>query len=99
MLFAQYGILSFQVTLHRVVNIVDERSPMPRLQVGYDRRFDDDQWYGGPQNYRDARECYGDEGFPPNDRRRYFDDNPHCNFRRNISQNVRKACLCHIFFV
>ncbi|XP_077939622.1 uncharacterized protein LOC120809214 isoform X4 [Gasterosteus aculeatus] len=78
---------SRQVTLHRVVNIVDERSPMPRLQVGYDRRFDDDQWYGGPQNYRDARECYGDEGFPPNDRRRYFDDNPHCNFRRNISQN------------
>ncbi|KAL6106454.1 pphln1 [Pungitius sinensis] len=77
---------SREVTLHRVVNIVDKRSPMPRVQVGYDRSFDNDQWYGGPRNYHDAREPYGDGGFAPNDRR-YFDDSPPCNFRRNISQN------------
>ncbi|KAM8891219.1 uncharacterized protein AB9W97_011864 isoform 2-T2 [Spinachia spinachia] len=59
---------------------------MPRLQAGYDRGFDNDQWYGSPRNYHDARESYGDDGFLPNDRR-YFDDGPPCNFRRNTSQN------------
>ncbi|KAM6926297.1 uncharacterized protein PEZ65_009853 isoform 1-T2 [Lycodopsis pacificus] len=77
---------SREVTVHRVVNIVDKRSPMPRPHVEFDGGFDDDQWYGGPRRYYDERECHEDDSFPSNDRR-YFDDSSHDNFRRNAPQN------------
>ncbi|XP_054476087.1 periphilin-1-like isoform X2 [Anoplopoma fimbria] len=76
---------SREVTSHRVVNIVDKRSHMPRPHMEFERGFNDDQWYDGPRNYQDARE-YEEGSFPPNDRR-YFDDNSHGNFRRNTPQN------------
>ncbi|XP_041795655.1 uncharacterized protein LOC121608445 isoform X3 [Chelmon rostratus] len=72
-----------EVTVHRVVNIVEKKNPMPRPGIEFDRGFNDDQWYGGPRNYQDARECHGEGSYPSNERR-YFDDNP--NFRRNSSQ-------------
>uniref|UniRef100_A0A8C9XIS6 Periphilin 1 n=1 Tax=Sander lucioperca TaxID=283035 RepID=A0A8C9XIS6_SANLU len=71
---------SREVKVHRVVNIVEKRSPMPRPLVEFDRGFSDDQWYGGPRNYPDARECPGEGSYPPSDRQ-YFDG----NFRRNAS--------------
>lgn len=82
--------MSFQVTVHRVVNIFDKRSPVPRPGTEYDRSFNDDQWHGGPRSYQEGRDFH-DEDYPPNDRR-YYDDNP--NFRRNSPQprNVRQAC-------
>ncbi|XP_068459387.1 periphilin-1-like [Clinocottus analis] len=77
---------SREVTVQRVVNIVDKRSPMPRPHVEFDRGFNDDQWYGGPRNYQDTRDFHGEGSYPPNDRR-YFDDNPYGDFRRNAPQN------------
>nr|XP_046249440.1 periphilin-1-like [Scatophagus argus] len=68
-----------EVTVHRVVNIIDRRSPAPRE---FDRGFNDDPWYDDSRNYQDAREYYEEGWYPPSDRR-YFDDSPH--FRRNSS--------------
>ncbi|XP_034390800.1 periphilin-1-like [Cyclopterus lumpus] len=76
---------SREVTVHRVVNIVDRRSPIPRSHVEFDRGFNNEQWYGGPRNYHDTREFHGENSYPPNDRR-YSDDNSHGNFHRNVSQ-------------
>lgn len=76
---------SREVTLHRVVNIVDKRNPMPRPGLDYDRGFYDDQWYDDLRNYHDGR-GYHDEGHYPQNDRRYFDENPNYgNFRRNSS--------------
>lgn len=94
-LHAKYDIVSFQVTVHRVVNIVEKRGPIPRLE--FDRGFNDDQWYGGPQNYQDARECHGEGSYPLNDRR-YFDENPNFGgFRRNSSP-PRNVSLEWLFY-
>ncbi|XP_071350146.1 periphilin-1-like [Trachinotus anak] len=72
-----------EVKVHRVVNIVERRSPMHRPGLEYDRDFNDDQWYGGPRNYQDARECH-DDGIYPSSDCRYFDENPNFgNYRRN----------------
>lgn len=73
-----------------MVNIVEKRSPIPRPHMEYDRGCNDDQLYGGPRNYQDARDFHGENSYPPNDRR-YADDNSFVNFRRNVSQKVRKA--------
>ncbi|XP_069018245.1 periphilin-1-like [Embiotoca jacksoni] len=74
-----------EVTVHRVVNIVEKRSPMPRPGLDYDRGYNEDQWYGGPRQYQDARGCHGDGNHPPSDRR-YFEENPNFGgFRRNSS--------------
>ncbi|XP_070829318.1 uncharacterized protein [Chaetodon trifascialis] len=62
-----------EVTVHRVVNIVEKRNPVSRPGIEFDRGFNDDQWYGGPRNYQDGREFD----------RRYFDDDP--NSYRNSS--------------
>lgn len=71
-----------EVTVHRVVNIVEKRNPMPRHGMEFDRGYDDDQWYGGPRNYLSSREYHG-EGFYPPSEHRYFEENP--IFRRNSS--------------
>lgn len=85
--------MSFQVIVHRVVNIVEKRSPVPRQGVEFDRGLNDDQWYGGHRNYHDARECHGESSYPLSDRQ-YFDENPNYgSFRRNSStpRNVRQT--------
>nr|XP_020515412.1 periphilin-1-like isoform X1 [Labrus bergylta] len=76
------GMDSREVTVHRVVNIVDKRSQMPRPGFEFERGYDGDQWYGGRRNYQDDREYQGDCGYPPNDRRYYDDDGNFDNFRR-----------------
>ncbi|XP_008274320.1 periphilin-1 [Stegastes partitus] len=43
-----------EVTVHRVVNIVEKRNPMPRQGLEFDRGFNDDSWYGSPRNYQDS---------------------------------------------
>ncbi|XP_067446383.1 periphilin-1 isoform X2 [Thunnus thynnus] len=85
------GMDTREVTVHRVVNIVEKRSSMPRPGLEFDRGFNDDQWYGGPQNYQDARECHGEGSYPHSDRR-YFDENPNFgSFRRNSSPPRNEA--------
>ncbi|KAK2842515.1 hypothetical protein Q5P01_012715 [Channa striata] len=72
-----------EVTVRRVVNIVEKRSAMARQGLDYDRNFHEDQWFGGPQNYQDAREFHDEDPYPPNDRR-CMDEN-FSNFHRNSS--------------
>lgn len=75
--------MSFQVTVQRVVNIVEKRSHVLRPDVELERRFNDDQWYGGPRDYHDGR-GYSDEGSYPASDQRCFDENPNFgSFRRN----------------
>lgn len=72
-----------EVTVHRVVNIVEKRRPMPWQEIEYERGFNDEQWYDDPRNYADARGSYDEGGYPLEDRR-YFDENPSFgSFRRN----------------
>lgn len=88
----KYIIVSFQVTVHRVVNIVEKRSAMSRPGLDYERGFHDEQCYGGARNYQDEREFHGEGNYPPNECR-YYDENPNFgNFRRNSSSppNVRQ---------
>lgn len=71
---------------------------MPRPVEGYDRGYDDDQWYGGPRNYQGARECHGEDGYPPSDRRYYEESH---SYRRNSPppRNVRQswnACFVNL---
>lgn len=74
-----------EVTVQRVVNIVEKRSHMPRPGVELDRRFNDDPWYGGPRDYHDGR-GYSDDGSYPVTDQRCFDENLNFgNFRRNSS--------------
>ncbi|XP_072242314.1 uncharacterized protein [Leuresthes tenuis] len=73
-----------EVTVHRVVNIVEKRSSMPRQGGEFERRSDDDQWYGGPRNYQDARGYHGEESYASTER--HFDEKPsYSSFRRNSS--------------
>ncbi|XP_070763372.1 periphilin-1 [Enoplosus armatus] len=89
------GMDAREVTVHRVVNIVDKRSPVPRPGAEFDRGFNDDQWYGGPRNYPDARDCHGEGSYPPNDRR-YYDESPNVgNFRRNSSPTRNEGPHSH----
>ncbi|XP_047452120.1 periphilin-1-like [Mugil cephalus] len=72
-----------EVTVHRVVNIVERRSPKPR-PVEFDRGYNDDEWYGVSRDYPDMRGCHGEGSYVPSDRR-YFDDDPSFgSFRRNF---------------
>ncbi|XP_017261502.1 periphilin-1 isoform X2 [Kryptolebias marmoratus] len=73
-----------EVTVHRVVNIVEKRNtPVPWQGSQYERGYDEDPHYGGPRNYSSARGYYKEDRFLPNDSR-YFDENPnHENFRKN----------------
>ncbi|XP_029992702.1 periphilin-1 [Sphaeramia orbicularis] len=75
---------SREVTFHRVVNIVEKRTPTPLLGFEYDRRVSDDQWYDDPRNYQDSREFQEDGGYPSSDCRYFENDNPsYGNFHRN----------------
>ncbi|KAE8296087.1 Periphilin-1 [Larimichthys crocea] len=73
-----------EVTVHRVVNIVEKRNPMSQSGMELDRGFNDDKLYGGPRGYQDARDPHGESSYPPSDR--FFDDNPNYgSFRRYSS--------------
>ncbi|KAM9755041.1 uncharacterized protein ACNS7B_007712 [Menidia menidia] len=70
-----------EVRVHRVVNIVEKRSSLPRQGLEHERRYGDEQWYEGPRNYQEARGYHCEEGYPPNER--YFEEKPSYNsFRR-----------------
>ncbi|KAM6936985.1 uncharacterized protein FYW49_020803 [Xenentodon cancila] len=74
-----------KVTLHRVVNVVEKRSSVPRSDLEFERGFAEDQWYGSPRSYQESRGYHNEDGYPPNDRR-YFDEKPnYSSFRRNSS--------------
>ncbi|XP_053175660.1 periphilin-1 isoform X2 [Scomber japonicus] len=80
-----------EVTVHRVVNIVEKRSPVVRPGSEFDRGFNDDQWYDSPQNYQDARECHGESSYSHNEHR-YFEENSNFgSFRRNSSPPRNEA--------
>ncbi|XP_058502137.1 periphilin-1-like isoform X2 [Solea solea] len=68
------GIDAREVTVHRLVSIVDERNQMPRQEADYDRRFQDNQWSSGTRNYRDSRE-FCEEGYYQFNET-YCDENP-----------------------
>lgn len=82
-----------QVTFHRVVNIVEKRTPVPLAGYEYDRRVNDDQWYDDSRNYQDSSEFQEDGGYPPSDCQYFDEDNSsYNNFRRNSPppRNVRQ---------
>ncbi|KAG8012794.1 Periphilin-1, partial [Nibea albiflora] len=83
---------SFQVTVHRVVNIVEKRNPMSQSGMELDRGFNDDKLYGGPRGYQDVRDPHGEGSYPPNDHR-FFDSPNYGGFRRYSPppRNVRQA--------
>uniref|UniRef100_A0A667WBN8 Periphilin 1 n=1 Tax=Myripristis murdjan TaxID=586833 RepID=A0A667WBN8_9TELE len=56
-----------EMPVQRVVNIVEKRSMMTRPEVEYDRRYDDDQWYGGSRSSQDAREYRGEGTYSSSD--------------------------------
>ncbi|XP_035498628.1 periphilin-1 [Scophthalmus maximus] len=69
---------SRELNSRRVVNIVEKRSLVPRPELDYDGSLHDDQWYGGPRNYHNAREYHGEDSYPPSDAQEYYgeDDYP-----------------------
>lgn len=80
-----------EVTLHRVVSIVDKRGHMPRSGQEYDNGYDDNQWYGEPRHYQDTRDYY-DEDYYPHGERHYYDGHSNFgNFRRNSPPHRNEA--------
>ncbi|XP_059191835.1 periphilin-1-like [Centropristis striata] len=74
-----------EVTVHRVVNIVEKRSHASRPLMEFERGFKDDQWYESPRNYLETREYHDDSNYPSSDRRHYDEDSSFGLFRRNKS--------------
>ncbi|MEQ2278717.1 hypothetical protein AMECASPLE_001820 [Ameca splendens] len=71
-----------EVTVHRVVNIIEKRSPIPRPGMDVDRGYDD-QRYGGPRNYQSGRGYHSEDSYLPDDNQ-YYDENPNYgSYRRN----------------
>uniref|UniRef100_A0A3Q2U362 Periphilin 1 n=1 Tax=Fundulus heteroclitus TaxID=8078 RepID=A0A3Q2U362_FUNHE len=77
------GVLCFQVTVHRVVNIIEKRSPMPRPGLDFDRAYDD-QRYRGSRNYQSERGYRSEDGYLPEDSQ-YYEDNPNYGSYRRKS--------------
>lgn len=75
---------SREVIVHRVVNIVEKRNPMPRPGLDFDRGYED-QRYGGPRSYQSGRVYHSEDGYLPDDSQ-YYDENPNYgSYRRNSS--------------
>ncbi|XP_024137980.1 periphilin-1 [Oryzias melastigma] len=84
-----------EVTVHRVVNIVEKRNLGPRPAMEYDRGFNDHSWYGGSQYYKDTQGYYTEDGYPPNDEQ-YFDEKPYYgSFGRSSSQQQIEGPYSH----
>ncbi|XP_037538951.1 periphilin-1 [Nematolebias whitei] len=76
---------SREVTVHRVVNIVEKRGSAPWQGSEYERGYDDNQQHNDRSNYSSTRGYYREDHFPPYDSR-YFDENPNYgSFHRNSS--------------
>lgn len=73
-----------EVTFHRVVNVVERRSPMQMMGGEFDRRGHDGPMYNDSMPFQNPRDCQGNRSFPPDDMQ-YFDMDDHRggNFRRN----------------
>ncbi|XP_061678594.1 periphilin-1-like isoform X2 [Syngnathoides biaculeatus] len=78
---------SREVTVRRVVNIVERRTPVHSVGGNYDRGYEDGQWFDDDQSYR-AEECPRVDDYLPE---RYYDDNPnYVNFQRNSSLHLQE---------
>lgn len=73
---------SFQVIVHRVVNIIDKRNPMPRPGLEFDRGYED-QRCGGPRNYQSGRGYHSEDGYQPDDSQYYDENLNYGSYRRN----------------
>ncbi|KAM9352197.1 uncharacterized protein ABDE67_007053 [Symphorus nematophorus] len=83
-----HGMDSREVTVHRVVNIIEKRSHGPEME--YDRGFHEDQ-YGGPRHYHDGRDFQGNGLYPHTDHRYYDEDPNYSNYHRNSSAPRNEA--------
>lgn len=73
-----------EVTFHRVVNVVERRSPMSLMGGDFDRRGPDGPMYNEPMPFQNSRDCQGSRNFPPNDMPYYdMDEHRGGNYRRN----------------
>ncbi|KAM4553954.1 uncharacterized protein V3H82_018277 [Fundulus diaphanus] len=72
-----------EVTVHRVVNIIEKRSPMPRPGLDFDRAYDD-QRYRGSRNYQSERGYRSEDGYLPEDSQ-YYEENPNYGSYRRKS--------------
>lgn len=74
-----------EVTFHRVVNIVERRSPMPLMGGDFERRGLDGPMYNEPMPYQNPRDCQGHNNFPSNDIQ-FFESEEHRfgSFHRNL---------------
>lgn len=73
-----------EVTFHRVVNIVERRSPMQMMGGDFDRRMHDGPMYNEPMPFQNPRDSQGNNNFPQNDMQ-FFGNEDHRfgNFHRN----------------
>ncbi|XP_027891590.1 periphilin-1 isoform X1 [Xiphophorus couchianus] len=71
-----------EVIVHRVVNIIDKRNPMPRPGLEFDRGYED-QRYGGPRNYQSGRGYHSEDGYQPDDSQYYDENLNYGSYRRN----------------
>lgn len=67
-----------EVTFHRVVNVVERRSPMRMMGGDFDRRGPDGPMYDEPMPYQNPRDYHGSRNYPPDDMQ-YFRRNPQRN--------------------
>uniref|UniRef100_A0A096MF31 Periphilin 1 n=1 Tax=Poecilia formosa TaxID=48698 RepID=A0A096MF31_POEFO len=79
-----------EVIVHRVVNIIDKRNPIPHPGLEFDRGYED-QRYLGPRSYQSGRGYHSEDGYPPDDSQ-YYDENPNYgSYRRNSSPHRNEA--------
>ncbi|XP_013876281.1 periphilin-1 isoform X2 [Austrofundulus limnaeus] len=87
-----------EVTVHRVVNIVEKRNPTSWQGPEYERGYDGDPYYGEPRYQSNARGYYAEDYFQPNDGQ-YFDENPdYDSFRRNSPPNRNEGSYSQKYY-
>lgn len=70
----------FQVTVRRVVNVLERGASFHPPVENYDTGFEDDRWFDDDPMYT-GEECPRDNNYPSE---RYFNDNPnYVSFHRN----------------
>ncbi|XP_038164827.1 periphilin-1-like isoform X2 [Cyprinodon tularosa] len=71
-----------EVTVHRVVNIVEKRNPMTRPGGEFDRGYDD-QRYRGPRDYNSGRGYHTKDTYRSDDSQYYDENSSYDNYRRH----------------
>ncbi|XP_015237811.1 PREDICTED: periphilin-1-like [Cyprinodon variegatus] len=71
-----------EVTVHRVVNIVEKRNPMTRPGAEFDRGYDD-QRYRGPRDYNSGRGYHTKDTYRSDDSQYYDENSSYDNYRRH----------------